>query len=102
VDGGRDVLQLAAARTLDAVPAHRYEMALRVGDLEAGSWGRIHSAFEGLDCFLWHRRQLRRFGWRRSFGNVVAAVLGLKVGSIFSCMLDKSGGEIARFWRSRW
>ncbi len=36
MDGGRDVLQLAAARTLDAVPAHRYEMALRVGDLEAG------------------------------------------------------------------
>jgi hypothetical protein len=45
VDVDQDVLPLAAAGTLVAVPGCRYGKVQRVGDLEAASWGRIHSVF---------------------------------------------------------
>jgi hypothetical protein len=88
-DVGLDEPQLAAAETLAAVPGCRYERALMAEDLEAGSWGRIRSAFGELDCFVLSRPKRGWFGWRQSFEIVVAAVFEFEAGVDFGYMLGR-------------
>jgi hypothetical protein len=57
------VLQLVIAGILAAIPACQHERALKAEDLEAESWERIRSVFEGLDCFVLHCLKRRWFGW---------------------------------------
>jgi hypothetical protein len=73
-DGGPDVLQLGAAEILGVAPGCRYGKVPTAGGLEVVFWGRIRSAFGGLDCSVLSRLKLGGFGWLRSFEIVVAAV----------------------------
>ena len=69
-------------------------------DLEAVSWGRIHSVSVGLDCFVLRRRKRSWFEWRRSFGNVFGDVFVLAIGEVFYCMLGILSEGSLRFVRS--
>jgi hypothetical protein len=100
VDADPDVLPLAAAGTLVAVPGCRYGNFQRVGDLEVASWGRIHSVFGELGYFVLSRLKRGWFGWRRSFGNVFGTAFAPEVEEAFCCMLGRLVTGLSRFVKS--